>query len=88
MIEVRGGVEVDFEGVGAGTAGGVLTVEGFHINRHFRCRQWPIFMTILLICWILPDSDSFFELSFCMKVTAEIVEFSHYAFMRPLSVTR
>lgn len=45
-------------------------------------------VTILLICWILPDSDSFVELSFCMKVTAEIVEFSYYVFIRLLSVTR
>lgn len=33
VIEVRGGVEVDFEGVGVGTAGGVLAVDGFHMNR-------------------------------------------------------
>ncbi len=31
--EVRGGVEVDFEGVGAGAAGGVLAVDDFHMNR-------------------------------------------------------
>ena len=33
VIEVRGGVEVDFEGVGVGAAGGALAVDGFHMNR-------------------------------------------------------
>ena len=33
VIEVRGGVEVDFEGVGVGAAGGVPAVDGFHMNR-------------------------------------------------------
>ena len=32
-LEVRGGVEVDYEGVGAGAGGGVLTVDGPHMNR-------------------------------------------------------
>ena len=33
VIEVRGGVDVDFEGVGVGAAGGVLAVDRFHMNR-------------------------------------------------------
>lgn len=33
VIEIRGGVEVNFEGVGVGAAGGVLAVDGFHMNR-------------------------------------------------------
>ena len=44
VLEVRGGVEVDYEGVGVGAAGGVLAVDGLHVNRHFRydstCSLW------------------------------------------------
>jgi hypothetical protein len=45
-------------------------------------------VTILLICWILPDSDSFVDLSFRMKAMVKIVESSYYVFMRLLIVTR
>jgi len=31
--EVRGGVEVDYEGFGVGVAGGVLAVDGLHMNQ-------------------------------------------------------
>ena len=33
VIEVQGGVEVDFEDVGVGAAGSVLAVDGFYMNR-------------------------------------------------------
>jgi|GEM_PF-5710786 len=55
VLEVRGGVEFDYEGVGVGADGGVLPLMVSILIDHFRCRQYPIFVTILLTCWILPN---------------------------------
>ena len=39
VLEVRGGVEADFKGVGVGAAGGVLGVDGFDYDSAHRLKS-------------------------------------------------